>query len=148
MGKVIAMKMQKKQPPQSTTGTTKKAKPKPKSKPKPVTLDRVTYTDGWRRERGRYAIERKRISTMLPASAFFGGRGALISGSFTTMRYSCIRWVLYDRKEKKIISGLVNRTEPNSDSFQTEGDGLRYLKTTTLDDQQLLALNRALDGAA
>jgi hypothetical protein len=74
---------------------------KPKTK-KPVTLADVKYTDGWGRERNRYTVERKRLTSLL-SNAVLGGRLLGLG----PVQYSRICWVLYDRKERTIVPELV-----------------------------------------
>jgi hypothetical protein len=108
------------------------------SKPKPVTLDRVTYTDGWRRTRKRFAVERKRTQ-----SAVVSGQASWLG---VPTVFVTIGWVLFDRKESQIIMEPINpKRHLWPHVFETEREGKTYLKNTTLRQLQLSQLNRVLD---
>jgi hypothetical protein len=106
-------------------------------KPKPVMLADVTYTDGWRRTRKRFAIERKRTQS-----------GPLNWGALPVV-YGTIGWVLVDRMKKQILQNPVNpKRHLYPHVFETEQEGKAYLKNTTLKQLELLQVNQALDRSA
>jgi hypothetical protein len=112
-----------------------------KRKMKSPHLADVMYTDRRKRPCVKFDVRRKRITKHAPLL----NRVPYFHGS-----QPVLEWVLYDRQENKIVPVLVGCAEPDlrPNFFLDEREGLKYLQTITLEEQQLLLVNDALDRGA